>query len=280
MRVLITSEHDPASLNMKQILIDEYGFESTQEIFENNVIYEDSNGNKLITTREDMIHCSHLSRTFDPEIFIFCSRHRSQSGTPALLVHSTGNFGEDTSYGGNAFSLSISAPSIVRQALLSLEREKQLRNLHEFDVTLEVTHHGPTELTRPVVFIELGSNEDYWNHKEGGRAVVAAITDCLTTSLECSSVIGFGGTHYASKFNKLVLERGVSIGHIAPKYALDNVNESVVRQMIERSSGHVEKAVIDWKGTNASQKELLFTILDELGLDVIKARDVEKTKTP
>ena len=280
MRVLVTSERDSASLNMKQVFIDEYGFESTRELFENNAIYEDSKGNKLITTKKDMIHCSHLSHYFDPEVFIFCSRHRSQSGKPALLVHSTGNFNDDTSFGGQPFSLSISAPSLVRQALIALHRERNSKNLHEFDVTLEVTHHGPTELTRPVVFIELGSDENFWNHKEGARAVVSAINACLKTPLDCSSVIGFGGTHYASKFNKLVLEREVTIGHILPKYALDNINESVVRQMIERCSCHVENAVIDWKGTNASQKEHLFPILENLGVDVIRAKDIEKTKTP
>jgi D-aminoacyl-tRNA deacylase len=125
-----------------------------------------------------------------------------------------------------------------------------------------------------MLFIELGSDEKYWDHEEGAWIVAKAIHDCLNTPIEGSSVIGFGGTHYASKFNKLVLERDISIGHIAPKYALDGIRPSVVEQMMEHTSSSVEYAVIDWKGTNATQKEHLFPILRNLGLEIVKARDV------
>jgi D-aminoacyl-tRNA deacylase len=259
---------------MKSILIEEYGFSQTDDFFEDNPVYVDKSGNKLITSKIDMIQCSHLDDTFDPEVYIFCSRHRAQSGKPALLVHSTGNFGEDASFGGDPFKLSISAPSLVRKALQSLYKERESQGLEEFDVTLEVTHHGPTQLKHPMIFIELGSNEKYWNHKEGAWVVTKAIHECLNTPIEGPSVIGFGGTHYASKFNKLVLERDICVGHIAPKYALDNIHPSVVEQMVQRSSSSVEYAVIDWKGTNAAQKEQLFPILESMGLEIVKARDV------
>ncbi len=258
---------------MKEVFIDEYGFKPTEETFEDNVVYSWKQDIKLITSKRDMIHCDHLEATYNPEFFIFCSRHRAQSGKPAFLVHSTGNFGEDSSFGGKPFSLSVSAPSIVAQALLSLKRERDKRGLNEFDVTMEVTHHGPTEMNTPLVFIELGSDEFFWEHKDGAQAVAASIIDCITTSKNESSSIGFGGTHYASKFNKLILERGAIIGHIAPKYALDKIHPSVVKQMILRSMSVVETAIIDWKGTNASQKEHLFPILQDLGIEVMKARD-------
>jgi D-aminoacyl-tRNA deacylase len=96
--------------------------------------------------------------------------------------------------------------------------------------------------------------------------------ECIETPFQESSVIGFGGTHYASKFNRLVLERDAVIGHIAPKYALDTIDSKVVSQMVSRTQGRIEKAVIDWKGTNAKQKERLFPMLEKLGIEVIKAR--------
>ena len=87
------------------------------------------------------------------------------------------------------------------------------------------------------------------------------------------SVIGFGGTHYASKFNKLVLERGYHIGHIAPKYAIDTLTLEVVEQMISRSTGKVSKAIIDWKGMNAENKSHIFPILEEAGLEIVRDKD-------
>jgi D-aminoacyl-tRNA deacylase len=127
-------------------------------------------------------------------------------------------------------------------------------------------------MTTPLVFIELGSTEEYWVHKEGARAVAAAIMESVSTPLNVDSVIGFGGTHYASKFNRLVLEKDYNMGHMAPKYAVDNLTVDVVKQMISRTAGNVTCAIIDWKGLNAENKAHLFPILEELGLEIVRAK--------
>ncbi|MHA2145351.1 MAG: D-aminoacyl-tRNA deacylase [Candidatus Thorarchaeota archaeon] len=272
MRVLITSVQDTASLKIKNVLLEEYGFTKTDESFEGNAVYS-HDSTKLITTERDMIHCDHLEDHFDAEVFIFCSRHRAESGKPALLVHSTGNLGSQADFGGNPYQLSVSAPVLVSTALKRLHQERDRRGLDEFDVSLEVTHHGPTSMTTPIVFIELGSSEVYWTHVEGARAVSAAIMECVETPLTGDAVIGFGGTHYASKFNKLVLEKGYNIGHMAPKYAINGLTAEVIQQMISNSANPVVKGVIDWKGTNAENKEHLFPMLEEANIDVIRAKN-------
>ena len=94
---------------------------------------------------------------------------------------------------------------------------------------------------------------------------------CIQIPLVEDASIGFGGTHYASKFNKLVLIKDISIGHIAPKYALTDISSNVVSQMIQRSASTIKRAIIDWKGTNAENKAHLFPILEELGIEVIRA---------
>jgi D-aminoacyl-tRNA deacylase len=220
-----------------------------------------------------MIFCDHLEDHFKAEVFIFCSRHRAESAKPALLVHSTGNLGKEALFGGNPQEVSISAPSLVSIALLSLYKERQKRDLDEFDVSLEVTHHGPTSLKTPLLFVELGSDERYWVHKEGARAVAASIMECVKEPLGEDSVIGFGGTHYANKFNKLVLEKGYKIGHMAPKYAVNELTPNVVKQMISRTTGKVYAALVDWKGLNAENKAHLFPILEEIGLEIVRDKD-------
>ncbi|MBN2228776.1 MAG: hypothetical protein JW779_04210 [Candidatus Thorarchaeota archaeon] len=273
MRVLVTSEKDIASQTIKHVLVEEYGFKPSERSFEGNPIFSYDDSTILITTQRDMIYCDHLEVFFDADVFIFCSRHRAESAKPALLVHSTGNLGSEASFGGNPNEVSVSAPSLVSAALKRLFKERNDRNLDEFDVSLEVTHHGPTSMKTPLVFVELGSTEEYWVHTEGARAVAAAIMDCVRTPLLSTTAIGFGGTHYASKFNKLVLEKDYNFGHIAPKYAIDGLTHDVVRQMATRTTSESKIAIIDWKGMNAENKANVFPLLEELGLEIIRDKD-------
>ncbi|MFW9769392.1 MAG: D-aminoacyl-tRNA deacylase [Candidatus Thorarchaeota archaeon] len=271
MRVLVTSVQDTASSTIKEVLINNYAFLESDESFEGNVVF--SNGEtKLITTKRDMIYCDHLENHFEAEVFIFCSKHRAESGKPALLVHSTGNLGREAEFGGNPHQLSIASPVLVSVALRTLYQERNNRGLDEFDVSLEVTHHGPTSMNTPLVFIELGSSEEYWTHLEGAKAVAAAIMQCVETPLTGEAVIGFGGTHYANKFNKLVLEKDYNIGHMAPKYAINGLTSEVLQQMISRSTNPIVKAVIDWKVTNSENKDHLLPLLEAANIEVIRAR--------
>ncbi len=273
MRVLVTSEKDIASQTIKSVLEDDYGFSPTGTTFEDNPVLAFDESTILITASQDMIFCDHLEKHFPAEAFIFCSRHRAESARPSLLVHSTGNLGSDALFGGNPYELSVSAPTLVAAALRRLSIEQVERSLTDFDVSLEVTHHGPTSMNVPLVFIELGSTEEYWVHKEGARAVAAAIMDCVKEPIQTESVIGFGGTHYASKFNKLVLDKGYKIGHIAPKYSINELTLDIIRQMVKRTTGLVKKAIVDWKGMNAENKEHVFPLLEELKLEIVRDKD-------
>ncbi len=271
MRVLVTSEQDSASKTIASVLLDEYDFEETGSMFEGHPVYRlDSEDALLIMSERDLINCGHLDAHFDAEAFIFCSRHKAKSGRPALLVHSTGNFGDEALFGGQPRSLSVSTASLVSRALRSLVRERERLGLDEFDVSLEVTHHGPTELNTPMLFVELGSDESHWNHVEGARAVASAVMDSLREPFAEECAIGFGGNHYASKFSKAVLSGGLLIGHIAPKYALDGLSPQMVREMVRRCRERVTAAVIDWKGTNAGQRSQVLPVLDEIGIETVR----------
>lgn len=269
----MTSEQDVASITIKDILIQDYDFHQTDETFEGNPVFSLDDHVRLVTTTRDMIHCDHLESHFDTEVFIFCSRHRAESGRPALLVHSTGNLGAEALFGGAPHQLSVSAPFLVSVALKRLNEERNKNGLDEFDVSLEVTHHGPTSMKTPLVFVELGSSEEYWTHQGGARAVAAAVMTCIDEPLSGEAVIGFGGTHYASKFNKLVLEGNYKIGHIAPKYAIDDLTSDVLNQMLTRTTNPIVSAIIDWKGMNAENKAHVLPMLADANIEIIRARN-------
>ena len=260
-------------MTIKDILLRDYGFSNTGNSFEGHSIFSNGKNAQLITTTRDEIHCDHLEDHFSPEVFIFCSRHRAESGKPALLVHSTGNLGEAADFGGAPHQLSVSAPSLVSAALKRLFEERNKSGLDEFDVSLEVTHHGPTSLKTPLVFVELGSSQEYWTHQDGAGAVAAAAMDCVDEPLSGDAVIGFGGTHYASKFNKIVLEKGYKIGHMSPKYAINGLTDDVLNQMITRSTNPIVSAIIDWKGMNAENKAHVLPMLENANIEVIRAKN-------
>ncbi|MDF1538388.1 MAG: D-aminoacyl-tRNA deacylase [Candidatus Thorarchaeota archaeon] len=267
----MTSIHDTASLTIRDVFINDYSFEDTGETFDGNPIL--SNGfTKLVTSSKEMVDTNHLDNHFQAEAYIFCSRHKAESGKPALLVHSTGNLGPEALFGGDPYSLSISTASLVSVALKTLYREREERNLVNFDITMEATHHGPTSLDTPLLFVELGSNEEYWTHQEGARAVASAAMACHDSPFKSECYIGIGGTHYVSKFNKLVLEKDILFGHIAPKYSLSTIPESVLEQMVNRCVEKVKKVVIDWKGTNQEQKQHVLPNFEKMGLEVIRAK--------
>ena len=96
--------------------------------------------------------------------------------------------------------------------------------------------------------------------------------DCVKAPLGSDSAIGFGGTHYASKFNKLVLEKNINMGHMAPKYAVNDLTLDVVKQMISKTTGNVTRAIVDWKGLNAENKSHIFPILEEVGLEIVRSK--------
>jgi D-aminoacyl-tRNA deacylase len=155
----------------------------------------------------------------------------------------------------------------MRSLLLSLFKAQA--DLPSYSVTLEATHHGPTEMNVPVSFVEIGSSEDQWKDAEAGFLVAKAIWEAISKPLSGLPAVGFGGKHYSATFTKAVLERGVAMGHIVPKYAVEGVNEEIVRQAVRKTEG-CRCAVLDWDGLRGEQRRKLTTLLKREGLDVIK----------
>ncbi|VVC01180.1 D-aminoacyl-tRNA deacylase [uncultured archaeon] len=203
------------------------------------------------------------------EYYIYASTHKSESGKPSFTVHTQGNWG-NADFGGRPRTLNIACPAKLKVAL------RKLKELSDASLTweacMEVDHHGPT-LDAPVFFIEIGSTEKEWGVPAAGGIVARAIIAAVESKEEFPCYVGFGGTHYTSKFTPIVLGSEKAIGHIISGYSLEGsgLDEGRVRQALEKNVGKIEAVLLDWKGIKGGARKELIAMLEKLGVKWEKA---------
>ncbi len=245
------------------------------EFLDNNQIY-------LGLTDKPLIFLENLN--FDdtklkPDILIFASRHTSKTARPALLIHSTGNWSNNADFGGNPRDLSKTSALFHKAGFVSLKDQITLLNYPNFSLDIEVTHHGPTILDIPLVFIELGSSKQEWIIDEAGELVANAIVNSIFKYLIFKKEknqqvgLGFGGTHYAPNFNRLVTNNDVAMSFICPKYYIQELDENLIELMINNTLEKVDYFIIDWKGTNSDDKKHLIPLLEKFEIPIKKTKD-------
>jgi D-aminoacyl-tRNA deacylase len=204
----------------------------------------------------------------DAGSFIFLSKHKSDSQIPTLTCHCTGNFA-DNPYGGKPREVAVAYPSLQKAYLRAITSARS--RVPTYDVVIEATHHGPTSLKKPVLFVELGSSEKQWIDRNAARVVCDTLLDLLNNGIEpCEKVgIALGGTHYPVKFNKLLLESEFGLAAVASKHNLGAIDEELMEQMIEKSVEKVTHIVVDSKGMG-SQKDRMLKMAERTGLEILK----------
>jgi D-aminoacyl-tRNA deacylase len=265
--VILASTTDLASRTLADALVAGQGFRSTGvELLGQPVFQKDS---FLLARFEGMIvFPPALDEYFNPQAYIFLSRHSAESGIASLTAHTTGNFSQEAKFGGAGKELGRADPSLLKNYLMALWKHRD--NVGGYEITMEATHHGPTSLQKPVMFVELGSSEKYWGDKKAAAVVVQALMESLAEKNVWSKVaVGFGGTHYPEKFTKLMIEEDVAFAFVAPKYALEHVDERTVGQMLQRSTAPVRYAALDWKGLG-QHKEKIVGLVKQFGLEEIR----------
>lgn len=204
-------------------------------------------------------------------LIIFASKHRSKKEISSLTVHCTGNPSDEAKIGGCPKSLAVSSPAAMKSILMEMKRLVEQKDL-KYDVTLEVTHHGPTELLVPSLYAEIGSTEVQWKDPEAGEVAAKAI---LAVSLEKVPVaIGFGGGHYAMRQTGLLFETKISFGHNFPKYKLEFLDEALIRQAIEKSKA--DFAYFDRKSMKSAERKKISEILEKLELRILKESEIRE----
>ncbi len=215
---------------------------------------------------------------FVPDLIIFASRHRSKTARPAFLVHTTGNWGTNADFGGQAQDLSKTSALLHKAGITSLKEQIEVYNIPDFSLDTEVTHHGPTSLDVPLIFIELGSSEQEWEIKKAGELVANGIMNAVFKYLEFKKKntqqvgLGFGGTHYAPNFNRLIFNSNIALSFICPKYYIQELDENLIKMMINNTLEKVDYFIIDWKGTNSEDKKHLVPLLEQFNIPIRKTR--------
>ena len=251
MIAIIVSKKDLAGLNIKDNLI-QLGFNKTDTKFDNSSIYNKDNIN-LYTLDRETIHSENLDKEINADLFIFATRHRSQSGTKTLCCHFPGNW-DKAEHGGQEKQLNIAPSLLLKKAFLNL---KQLTT-EDYDVTMEATHHGPL-IQKPCMFIEIGSEEQQWQDPNAGKIIAQTILNTLKTPDfdQHKVAIGLGGNHYCANFNKKIETNDIAMSHVCPKHNLEHLDESLLKQAIEKTLEKVDFILLDWKGLGPHKQKLL-----------------------
>jgi len=265
--VIVASSSDLASRTLANALIEGEGFESTGVNLLGKPVYQ--KGSFLLALFDGMIvHPPDLDQYFNPQAYIFLSRHSAESGVASLTSHTTGNFSEEVRFGGKGRELGRVDPALLKNYLIALSKRRDA--LKGYEITMEATHHGPTSLHPPVLFVELGSSERYWGDKRAATVVAESLVESLGQKTIWSKVaLGFGGNHYPEKFTKMSIEDEIAFSFVAPKYALEHVDEGMMGQMMQRTNAPVRYAVLDWKGLGP-YKEKITSLVSQFGLEAIK----------
>lgn len=183
------------------------------------------------------------------DLLVFASRHAGETGA-LLTAHFTGNFGA-AEYGGESGEFARACPNAQKRVVAALADHAPAA----YEVGIECTHHGPTDAGAPSMFVELGSGEAQWEDPAGAEAVARAILelegappDRTTESGRNRQVVGFGGGHYAPRFERIVRETPWAVGHVGADWSLDEMgapeaNQDVIARAFRASAA--EYAVLE-----------------------------------
>jgi D-aminoacyl-tRNA deacylase len=258
MELLIAYRDDPAGHNMAKFL----SKEMTQEddgVFHGK--YYD-----LVVIPTPAISADWLEEKYDHDGFVFLSKHAADSGVLALTCHSTGNF-SDAKFGGNDRQVAIPKPDLQKIYLQTLKDNQS--QFSDFQITIEATHHGPTALTKPSIFIEIGTTEKQWTDVHLCNSVASLVHQVMSKPIKEHPVaICFGGTHYPSKFTDELLEGKYALGTVIPKHALGDLDENLFTHIL-RQNNMAKTALLDWKGLGPYKQKVL-DFLKSTKLEVIK----------
>ena len=282
---LVASKQDPASNVMAEYLINQVGFSKYNRNYAQNSIRLNSDeddfseyryGNNItlhLSHNSSLLYLEELDENYpDSEAFIFLSRHSSESGIPTLTCHFTGNFSASNPYGGNPKELGICFPSLQKEYIKEINMVRS--QVPDYEITIEATHHGPTSLKKPTLFIEIGSTAKQWVDKHAASIVCDSLISLLTrkknNNTNCKSVgIALGGTHYPTKFNQLLLESDFGLAAVAAKHNLTTIDESMMQQMISKSVEKVTHVIVDRKGLG-KEKHRIMQLVDEKDLQLLE----------
>jgi len=232
----------------------------------------------IIDLKKDTIYSDNLEKhpwIRNVDFVVFASKHRSEKGNPSLSLHAPGNW-RGADFGGKESHVAPTSAFVLKYLFQQLNKNHEASGLKDYQVTLEVTHHGPT-IGKPCCFIELGSSELQWGDKEAAKVIAKTIIDLQNYKKKnYKPAVGIGGRHYCPNFNKIQLNSEYAVSHIIPEYAFP-LTDSILKEAIEKTEESVSTAIIDWKGCGKSEeREKVMEIIKRAGLEIKRTSEIEK----
>ncbi len=257
MQLLVAYQDDPAGSNMANFISQD--MKKDGEIFRGK--YFD-----LLVIPTPAISADWLEEKYSYDGFVFLSKHAAESGVLALTCHCTGNF-SDAKFGGKNRQVTIPHPQLQKSYLQKLW--KQRNDFSEFQITIEATHHGPTNLNKPTIFIEIGTTEKQWTDVTLCNKIAKNVVEVMKSQISSHPVaICFGGTHYPDRFTKELLEGKFALGTVIPKHALDFLDEELFSHILARNS-MAKAALLDWGGLGQNKQKVV-SLLEKTDLEVVR----------
>lgn len=305
--LLLASRADNASLNLYEAVAELGGWEESENLQHGLLMRHSVRPVHLLLIDElhilaDGIDLAHEKETNESvEEVLVLSRHAAKSGIPSLTVHAIGVPGEvphgEVGFAGGEKGLAV-PPSPRFAAIFSalIEETNNSDLAKEFDISLETTHHGPV-LTRPTLYLEIGSKESEWIRKDASSLWANVISRVLGLSEnepegewkgQGEVMVGFGGGHYAPRHSDIVIRSGVNFGHLLANYALIFDDEGPetpsgpwvhsLRESIEKTRiaypGGVIFAHLDRKSFKGWQRNAIIKELSSLGVQVRRGKEI------
>ncbi len=269
--LILASKKDKASMNIVNHL---------HQFRENPVL--SSWGNKpnfdIYILEEEMVYTENLDleKINQYDLVIFASKHQSEKKEKTLSVHAPGNF-RTADLGGEQGKVCPSS-ALFNKFLFSKLQENASNASLEHNITMECTHHGPL-ISKPCVFIEIGSTETEWIDRRAGFIIAKTIKETIQEFQENKYkeiAVGIGGPHYCPGFNKLQLTSNVAFAHIIPSYVMP-IKPEFVLETIKKTIEPVDFVVLDWKGLGKSeQRQEVIKILEENYIQWKKTSDIKR----
>ena len=257
MELLVAYQSDPAGSNMASYI--------AQDMNKQGEVYRGKNFD-LVVIPTPAISADWIEEKYTYDGYVFLSKHASESGTLALTCHSTGNFSE-ARFGGFPRQVAIPHPHLQKSYMKHLWMKRN--DFSRFEITIESTHHGPTALNKPTLFIEIGTTQKEWTDKKLCEDVAELVIEEVSKEPERHKVaICFGGTHYPEKFNREVVDGEFALGTVVPKHALDDLDDALFSHILDRNKG-AKYALVDWSGLGKNKQKIV-NLIQSTSLEMIK----------
>ena len=269
MRLLVVNRADNASTNIRDRLLESGEWVDTGSRFRGHAMHQ-RGYDVMIEVDGPVIQDEGLSDDLErlewPIAAVwFLSRHRAASGKPSLTVHPIGNPGE-AKYGGRPGVFSPAAPRDMGALLRRLQHHRDEAGLPH-DVSYEATHHGPW-MGLPSLFVEIGSDEAWYDDVPSGQVLAAAVTDVLDGEgfIDGPIHVGVGGGHYVPRMNDKALAGEADFGHLLAAYAIDAEADGAVLRDAWAATPDADAVYVHKKGLKGPQRQAVAAWAEASGI--------------